>query len=242
VAVDGDPEFTDWKARPFTLPAAAFPAAHQFTGFEMMRFDAIETVTVSDRKPGGPIVLMQVGSRLAAIAHAVILLPACLMMLAPFALVAARASDLPAARELITSRPMAALQLTVAFLIAGAFCALAVHRLTSRLGRGTRVEISQETVRVREYSILGEKAWSAPLPSFSGVRHRVRSTLNGTRHELVLEHPDARRTLLIEIAPQISDARIGEVAASLRLPVLAAGGGAHFARTTTNQPALAAAA
>lgn len=207
-----------------------------------MRFDAIEAVTAFDQKPGAPLVLVQTTSRLAAIAHAVILLPACLMMLAPFALVAARASDLPGARELIVARPVAALQLTIAFLIAGAFATLAVRRLASRLGRGTRVEIGHETVRVRARGLLRDASWSAPLPSYAGIRHQVRSTLNGTRHELVLEHPDARRSLLIEIAPQISQARIGEVAAQLRLPVLVAGRATRPAEATVRDLPLAAAA
>jgi hypothetical protein len=188
-----------------------------------MRFDAIETITPLDLAARGSIVLHQSTSRLAAVANALILLPACLVMLAPFALVAAYATERPDALLALAEKPLAALQIALAFLMTGGLLAFAVRRLAARLMRSVRIEIDSESVRVATAWLLGTQRWQAPLASFAGVSHRVRSTLNGTRHELVLVHPQPARSVLIEIAPRIGDAHIEDVCRRFQLPRLVGG-------------------
>jgi hypothetical protein len=92
-----------------------------------------------------------------------------------------------------------------------------------RLGRSTRIEIDAETVQVVARSLLMIRRWQAPLAGFAGISHNVRATLNGTRQELVLVHPEADRSILLEMAPRIGEARIVEVCRHFGLPHLIAG-------------------
>lgn len=191
-----------------------------------MRFEAIESISPFNSTPGAPIVLEQSTSRLSAIANAMILLPASAAMLAPFGLVASLAAAQPDIISGLVDKPVAALQLLIALAACAALVAVSVRRLMARLARGARIEITPESVRVQERGVLSAHIWSAPLASYAGVTHRVRSTLSGNRHELHLVHPEPAKSLLIEIAPRIAATRLAEVAGLLRLPVLAADAGA----------------
>jgi hypothetical protein len=202
-----------------------------------MRFDAIETITPLDLSQRSTIVLHQSSSRLAALAHVLVLLPSCLVMLAPFALVAAYAAEQPGALTALSERPIAAAQIAVGFACVAALLAFTISRLAQRLGRSTRVEIDAETVRVVARSPLMIRRWQAPLAGFAGITHNVRATLNGTRQELVLVHPEPDRSILLEMAPRLGEARIAEVCRHFGLPHLI-GGRARQAPEPDHRPPL----
>jgi hypothetical protein len=58
-------------------------------------------------------------------------------------------------------------------------------------------------------------ACSAPLASYSGVTHRVRASLAGSRHELILVHHEREKSILLSVAPRTSQADVERVAALL---------------------------
>jgi len=190
-----------------------------------MRFEAVESITPLELIPASPIVIEQATSRLSAIANAAILVPASLAMLVPFGLVAGLAASEQGLLASLAEKPVTSVQLLMALALCAGLVAVSVRRLTARLARGARVEITPESVRVAERGMVRCRVWSAPLASYHGVAHYVRSTLSGTRHELQLLHPDAAKSLLIEIAPRIAESRIAEIAAILRLPVVPARSG-----------------
>jgi hypothetical protein len=61
-----------------------------------------------------------------------------------------------------------------------------------------------------------------PLASYRGIAHVVRTSLSGTRHELVLVHPLRAHRILLCMADRISEAELAHAARILRLPVIAA--------------------
>ena len=54
-----------------------------------------------------------------------------------------------------------------------------------------------------------------PLASFAGVAHHVRASLSGTRHELILVHPDREKSVLLSLAAKVAQAEVDRVAALL---------------------------
>ena len=55
-----------------------------------------------------------------------------------------------------------------------------------------------------EEGLFAGKIWEEPVARYTGVAHHIRTSLSGTRHELVLAHPDRARSILISAAPDIS--------------------------------------
>jgi hypothetical protein len=94
---------------------------------------------------------------------------------------------------------------------------LLLWRLALRLGRGRTVIIAEGHVTVRERGPFRNRLWSAPLSRFVGVAHRVRSSLSGIRHEIMLVHPECARSVMLEIGDRIEQARIDEVSGLLGL-------------------------
>lgn len=81
--------------------------------------------------------------------------------------------------------------------------------------------------------------WTEPLANYRGIAHQIRSSLAGTRHEMVLVHTRAERTVVLRTAEHISEADMARIAALLRLPQIPAR--MVSTRTRTCEPFLPAA-
>jgi hypothetical protein len=73
-------------------------------------------------------------------------------------------------------------------------------------------------VQLDERSLLGRRRESLPLTSYRGVTYRVRTTLSGARHEVVLVHPKPQHSVLLAVADHAGDVSTGRAAAALGLP------------------------
>jgi hypothetical protein len=167
-----------------------------------------------------PARFVQTSSLLRALATAGLVVPIFAALVLPFGLVAARAAGEPETLAVVAERPEAALQLALALFLGLALVAYPLRRVLRMLGRRRTIEIDATTVTVRDISRFGTRAWSRPLASYQGIAHHVRATLSGTRHEVVLVHPDPRRDVLIEIAERIPQSRIDALATLLGRPEL----------------------
>lgn len=127
----------------------------------------------------------------------------------------------PDIRQSILDQPVAAAQLAIALTFWIALFSWPLKRLLNRITRRRDVEIAQDCVVVRDQHIFGHKEWSAPLRSYRGVAHHIRSSLAGTSHELVLVHSDPAKTVVLMTAPQITDADTSRLTALLGLPQVA---------------------
>jgi hypothetical protein len=124
----------------------------------------------------------------------------------------------PEIRQMILDQPLVTFQLAITMAFWICLFAWPLKGLVTHLTTRRSVEITSDRVSVIEARAFGTSTWSAPLSSYKGVAHHIRSSLSGTRHELVLVHPEAKKSVLLVAANEISTAEIGRMAELLRLP------------------------
>jgi hypothetical protein len=178
-------------------------------------FDRIASPTGLDRLP---IRLEQSNSR----GRMVLLIPVLAAVALPLLLLARHAFAERATLALLSERPSTAIPIVLGLAIWLAIFIVPLHLLVARTARKRRVDISADTVQVAERRLLRRQSWSAPLSTYRGVTHFVRSTLSGVRHELILVHPDPDRHVLLTADARISQARLEHMTALLRLPEVSA--------------------
>ena len=150
--------------------------------------------------------------------HLILLSLLAALVVLPQIALAGYALSSPELREAILSQPMVSLQLAIALAFWIGVFAWPLHALFARLTWRRTVEITAENVAVADLLAFGNSNWTAPLASFKGVAHHIRSSLAGNRHELVLVHPDPKRSVLLMVADHLSDADVTRMTHLLRLP------------------------
>jgi hypothetical protein len=173
-----------------------------------MRAAAFETIL-----PNGPITilpleLVQTPSRTSPFLMLALAFPAALAVLAPFSMIAAHAAI---DSSMFIERTATSVQLGVALVLWGLVFALPLAKRTRQLGQSRTISISDDRVNVTDSGILGNKTWVQPLSAYRGIAHHVRSSLSGTRHELLLIHPNPSYSLLLRAAEKIGQAEIDEL-------------------------------
>jgi hypothetical protein len=174
-----------------------------------MRAAAFETI-----EPNGPVTslpfnLHQSPSRSSPFLMLTLAFPAAVAALAPYYLIAAHAAQ---DASLLIERFETSIMLAFALLIWTLVFGWPLGRRLSQLGTSRTISLARETVTVTENGPFGSKTWSEPVAAYRGIAHHVRSSLSGTRRELLLIHPDPARTLLLRIAEKISQSEIDELA------------------------------
>lgn len=122
-------------------------------------------------------------------------------VLAPALLMAAHLAGEPAARDIIAQRPHVALLPLLGLTVVLAMLAWPLVRLAQA---PTGISIGDGRVTARASGPM-DKGWNEPLADYMGLTHRVRSSLSGVRHELILVHRDPARCVLLHTAPRISE-------------------------------------
>jgi hypothetical protein len=143
----------------------------------------------------------------------------------PQVLLAAYALSDPSTRALILDRPLMTAELVIAMAFWIGLFAWPLRRLYDRAGSRRKVEISRMIVAVRDQKFARSQTWMAPLASYTGLRHGVRTSLSGTRHELVLDHPEASKSVLLMVSEHIGDAEIAHFTRLLGLQHIKSGVG-----------------
>lgn len=138
-------------------------------------------------------------------------------LFAPFALVAALLASDAAAREILSAHPAVGVQLALGLLaLVGLF--LVPLALLARRAFGRReILIDGAFVHAREAGVFGARSWREPVDAYDGLMRRVRSSLSGTSHELVLVHPRADRSVVVFCGSKLPDAEAEFLARSARL-------------------------
>lgn len=163
-----------------------------------------------------PITLEQQTSRASLlIASAFIMLTATLL-LAPFSLVAASAVYDPAPLISALRRPVVAVQLSLALVVAIAFVTVPLRLLLRRSRRPRRIVVSAAGV-IASNGPGGNPAWNESLAAYRGVAHHIRTSLSGAQHEIVLVHPQSARSVVLHSADRIDQAEVDAVARLLNL-------------------------
>jgi hypothetical protein len=93
--------------------------------------------------------------------------------------------------------------------------ALPTKRLVDRLATTRIVDIDDGVVTVTEGGYFRTWTWSAPLAAYAGVTDHVRASLSGTRHELILVHPEREKSVLLCVAARTSQSEVDRIAGLL---------------------------
>lgn len=175
-----------------------------------------------------------------------LLIPVLAALMTPFWLVIVHLATDPAARSVLAARPLAGLQLATGLLVLiWIFGWPIAHFALRGVGR-RRVTIDRETVHSDVVGRFGA-AWTEPLAAYAGVAHRVRTSLSGVRHELVLVHRRPSRSVVLVCAPQIPQEAVAAAAGLFALAEIPSREAASFTplhgyfRLVEPQPQLATA-
>ena len=188
----------------------------------VMRLEAFENVhTISDFGVL-PLKSIQQSSVIPGAIHLAFLTVLAAAVVLPQIGVAAYALQSPDIRQAIMAKPLVACELAIALAFWIALFAWPLKALVQRLAWRRSIEISSDTVSIADDRTFASGVWSAPLHTYKGVAHHIRASLSGNRHELVLVHPDADRSVLLMTADSISDTDIARMARLLGMPQVAA--------------------
>jgi hypothetical protein len=121
----------------------------------------------------------------------------------------------PAARLILAQHPALGLELLGAIAFGLYLLGLPIRRLFRRMTSTRIVAIDAHTVTVTEGGYFRNRTWSAPLDGFAGLAHHLRASLSGTRHELILVHPEREKSLLLSVAATMTQEEVDRVATLL---------------------------
>lgn len=175
---------------------------------------SLSTLPFPAETPDFPIVLEQTplgGGRFALLA---LLAPALVALMAPFWLVLTQLMSDPAARAILAERPLMGVQLAAGLAALIWILGWPLMHLVSGGLACRRVTIDGGLVRSEAVGRFGWPSWVEPLADYAGVAHRIRTSLSGVRHEVVLVHRRPSRSVVLLCSPQIPQEAV-EAAARL---------------------------
>lgn len=138
-------------------------------------------------------------------------------------LLTSEAMSKPDAVSRALAQPLTTLQIVVGLLMLSALLLVPARRLLAGIGRAGIVEIDGNVVRVAERGFLSTRRFREPLDAYRGVAHRIRTSVSGIHHELVLVHPDARRDVVMVLDGMDPTMTPAAMLARLGLPEITSG-------------------
>lgn len=177
-----------------------------------MRASAFETILPSGPITALPLSLLQTPSRSSPLLLLALALPAAVAALTPFSLIAAHAAQ---DATMFVERPETSIKLGLALVLWAVVFGWPIVARARTMGTQRRISIGSGDVIVTERRLVGATTWQQPVSSYRGIAHHVRASLSGTRHELLLIHPDPARSILLRAADKISQGEIDELAGLL---------------------------
>ncbi len=202
-----------------------------------MRISDIETVDSTFGDNNRLMRIEQRPSRFSAVFFLLLLVPATLALMIPVLMLAVTAVAEPASRAMIASQPMAVVQTTAGLIVWALLWGIPASRFFNRLGLRRSIEIDGSLVRVTDRSMSGTSSWSAELSEFIGIAHHVRASLSGSRHELILVHENADKSLLVHACALVTDRQTADFAAQLNQCVVPGSALYAFSRRSSQDTA-----
>ncbi len=160
---------------------------------------------------------------LTAALQVVLLVPIVVLVLVPFVALTADAIAEPTARERLSSAPFNALGAAIGVAVWVFMFGNPAWKALRRLNWQRQLSITDTEAVVSDRSLLGNRQWSEPLRNYRGLSHHVRTTLSGTRHELILVHRNPSNCLLVAVADNIGHEQLEDFARKLGVDVLPSG-------------------
>jgi hypothetical protein len=176
-----------------------------------VNFDSLTPAAAQDL----PTTLDQRMSLTATISLGLLLFPAIAALLVPAGLGLWLLINDADVAHLHGEEPVGLMQLALLPVLAGALCWLPTRALALRLFRRRQVVIGDGQIKVTERWLTGRRSWQAPISDYRGLAHNMRTSMSGTRHELVLVHEQPKRSVLLHVADRVPQALIDRYAATL---------------------------
>jgi hypothetical protein len=173
-----------------------------------MRAAAFETILPNGPINSLPLELRQTPSRSSPLLMLTLALPAVIVVLAPFSMIAAHAA---LDSSMLIERTATTVQLGLALVLWALVFVLPLAKCAQQLVKSRTISITHELVNVTDRGLFGNKTWVQPLSAYRGIAHHVRSSLSGTRHELLLIHPNPACSLLLRAADNIGQTEIDDL-------------------------------
>jgi hypothetical protein len=126
------------------------------------------------------------------------------LLLMPFGLVVAQLASDASARAILAQHPLLGAQLGVGFLVLMVLFGWPLAHLSRRALVRRQITIEDGRVTAAGLGRFGGGAWTEPLEAYRGVAPRIRSSLSGVCHELVLIHPRPERCVVLYSGPSIT--------------------------------------
>lgn len=184
----------------------------------VMRLASVETIFPTGLPDQLPARSLQTTSQAASFLKLAVMLPSAIALLMPFLLVAERLANSENFRSTLNARPGVAAQLVIGLAFWTLLFAWPLTRLAQSFARMRTVLIDADNIFVTDSGLLRHHSWQAPVRDFTGIAHNIRTSLSGVRHELVLVHPDRELSVLLAIAPRITQPEIDTMCALLLCP------------------------
>ncbi len=162
-----------------------------------------------------PLRLTETCSRRSAMALLILTIPAVLAVCFASLMLIFETLVAPGPRAIVAQHPALGLEILTGIAFGAFLLGLPLKRLIDRLAAARTIFIDETTVTVTEIGHFRRQTWSAPRSSFTGITHHVRASLSGTRHELILVHPEREKSLLLSLAPRMSRSEVDRVVALL---------------------------
>lgn len=169
-----------------------------------------------------PVAFAERSSQSTLVLKALLLGPVSLLGAAPLVMIGIDTIAAPASASAATVSPIVAAQLLAALIVWTALFIIPLGKVCARLGRSRTVLIDRDIVQLTTRGLLSRRHDIIRLGSYRGLTHRVRTTLSGARHEIVLVHPRPEYSVLLAVGDRISDARVAQVAFTFGLPEISA--------------------
>lgn len=177
-----------------------------FSDFDLSSASSVQS------NPAPPLVFEQApqgGSRFVLPA---VLLPLLAALLVPFWLVVVQLASDPGARAVLAARPLVGVQLLAGLLLLACIFGWPLAVLARRSLARRRITIGNGTVYSEAVGSFRKTSWTEPLADYAGITHRVRTSLSGVRHELVLVHRRPSRSVILLSEPTVEAEAISSVA------------------------------
>jgi hypothetical protein len=162
-----------------------------------------------------PLRLSQSCARREATIWLAFFVPIALGILCLGAFVLVEAVRVPQARAFALDHPVTGLAILCGLCILTYILTIPARRLVARLGTSRNVYIGDGVVHVLEGSDIRSRSWAEPLSAYLGVAAHMRTSLSGTRHEIILVHPQRDKSVLLSVAPRTTESELARVAALL---------------------------
>jgi len=162
-----------------------------------------------------PVRLTQTCSQRAAAALLALTIPLALAAGLAALMLLLEALFAPAARAVLAQHPALGFEILAAIVFCAYLLGLPIRRLFRRMTLTRIVDIDARTVTVTEGTRFRTWTWSAPLGSYTGLAHHLRASLSGTRHELILVHPERDKCVLLSLAATMAQGEVDRVATLL---------------------------